>query len=54
MHNLVNCVKCKSKFEFSKGRPSDAPKLDLSGKPLTSKYAENYAEFRFLCPNCKT
>ena len=39
MENLVTCVKCKSKFDFSKGRPSDAPRFDSAGNAITSKYA---------------
>ena len=38
MTDLVNCVKCKSKFQFMKGRPEDAPKTTEDGKKVDKKY----------------
>lgn len=34
--NIVECIKCKSQYDFVPGNPNDAPKKDLSGKPLKS------------------
>lgn len=38
------------------GKPSDAPKKDQNGKPLTEEDKAHYAENRFVCirPDCKT
>lgn len=54
MTDLVNCVKCKTKFQFMKGRAEDAPKTTEDGKKVDIKYLEEFANNRFLCPNCKT
>lgn len=32
--NLVTCVKCKSSFDYIKGKSTDAPKVDTEGKKL--------------------
>lgn len=34
MYNIVQCVKCKSEFDFQPGNPNDAPKKDEQGKAL--------------------
>lgn len=54
--NIVECVKCKSQYDFAPGNPNDAPKKDDNGKPVNSEYAILYAEHRFVCPrpDCKT
>ena len=52
--SLVQCTKCSSKFDFVKGRSADAPKLDSKDNVITDRYKELFAEFRFLCPTCRT
>ena len=61
MMNIVECVKCKSEYEFVSGNPRDAPKKNESGKALTQADMIHYAENRFICPKadcrseqCKT
>lgn len=56
MYNIVECMKCKSQYDFQPGNPNDAPKKDHNGKPLKPQHAVLYAENRFNCPqaDCKT
>ena len=54
MCNVVQCVKCKSEYDFVAGNPNDAPKKDELGKLLKPESAILFAENRFLCPSCKT
>lgn len=32
--DFVECSKCKSQYDFSRGNPNDAPKKDETGKPI--------------------
>jgi nitrite reductase/ring-hydroxylating ferredoxin subunit len=32
--NLVTCVKCKSSFDYRKGKSTEAPSEDAEGKKL--------------------
>jgi hypothetical protein len=54
--NIVECIKCKSQYDFAPGNPNDAPKKDDNGKPIKEQYAILYAEQRFNCTraDCKT
>jgi len=54
MADLVRCTNCKAQFDFIKGKAADAPKTTDDGKKIDSKYFEEFANYRFLCPNCKT
>lgn len=55
MMNLVVCIKCNQEFEFAEGNSRDAPKTNEAGKKIIKKYAEHFAQNRFICPNvsCK-
>ena len=56
MMNIVVCSKCSAEFQFVEGQAKDAPKKDKNGKVLSKKASEEYAKYRFVCPNerCKT
>jgi E3 ubiquitin-protein ligase MYCBP2 len=54
--SMIECVKCHTEYEFTPGRPSDAPAKDINGHPLSQACKENFANNRFICPkpDCKT
>lgn len=55
IYNIVECVKCKSQYDFVPGNPNDAPKKDEHGKFLKPEHAVLYSENRFVCTkaDCK-
>lgn len=43
MYNIVECVKCKSSYDFQAGNPNDAPKKTEQGQLLKPEHAILYA-----------
>jgi hypothetical protein len=41
--NLITCVKCKSSFDYIKGKSTDAPNVNVDGKKLDQKYIQLYS-----------